>query len=171
MLDDPGGLLDDRPVLLGTGVEYPVDPALADEHVLMASDAAVAEELLDVEQPARGAVHLVFARAVAIQPPGDRHLGEIEFEPAGSVVERQRHLGPAERRAHGRPGEDHVLHLLGAQRRGRLGSQHPGDGIDDVGLARPVGADDDRHTRLELEPGAVGERLEADERKRLQMHG
>ena len=52
-LEDAGGLLDDRPALLGPGVEHRVDLALADDHVLLAADAGVGEQLLHVEQPAR----------------------------------------------------------------------------------------------------------------------
>ena len=48
----------------------------------------------------------------------------------------ERHLGPAERRALGRAGEDDVVHLLAAHRARRLGAEHPADGVDDVGLAR-----------------------------------
>ena len=53
VLQDAGGLLDDRPAVLGAGVEHGVDLALADDHVLLAADAGVGEQLLDVEQPAR----------------------------------------------------------------------------------------------------------------------
>jgi hypothetical protein len=41
-----------------------------------------------------------------------------------------------------------------------LGAQHPGHGVDDVGLAAAVGADHDRDARLELENSGVGEGLE-----------
>ena len=53
VLQDAGGLLDDEAPLLGLGVEHGVDLALADDHVLLAADAGVGEQLLDVEQPAR----------------------------------------------------------------------------------------------------------------------
>ena len=54
---------------------------------------------------------------------------------------------------------------------GRLGAEHPADGVDDVGLAAAVGPDHDRDPRLELERGRVGEGLEALEGERLQEHG
>ena len=53
VLEDAGGLLDDRPALLRAGVEHRVDLALADDHVLLAADAGIGQELLQVEQPAR----------------------------------------------------------------------------------------------------------------------
>ena len=53
VLQDAGRLLDDQPPVLGPGVEHRVDLALGDDHVLLAADAGVGQELLDVEQPAR----------------------------------------------------------------------------------------------------------------------
>ena len=62
-LEDAGRLLDDGPPVLRAGVEDGVDLALADDHVLLAADAGVAEELLDVEQAAGHAVDGVLAVA------------------------------------------------------------------------------------------------------------
>ena len=67
-----------EPALLGPGVEHGVDLALADDHVLLAADAAVGQQLLDVEQPARHAVDGVLAVAGAEQRAGDRDLGELD---------------------------------------------------------------------------------------------
>ena len=53
VLEHPRRLLDDGPAVLGPGVEHRVELALADDHVLLAADARVAQELGDVEQPAR----------------------------------------------------------------------------------------------------------------------
>ena len=47
----------------GAGVEDGVDLALGDDHVLLAADAGVGQQLLDVEQPARHAVDGVLAVA------------------------------------------------------------------------------------------------------------
>ena len=63
VLEDAGGLLDDQPPVLGPGVEHGVDLALDDDHVLLAADAGVGQQLLDVEQPARHAVDGVLAVA------------------------------------------------------------------------------------------------------------
>ena len=52
VLQDAGGLLDDEAALLGAGVEDGVDLALADDDVLLAADAGVGQQLLDVEQAA-----------------------------------------------------------------------------------------------------------------------
>ena len=94
VLQDPGGLLDDQAALLGPGVEHGVDLALADDHVLLAADARVGEQLLDVEQPARHAVDGVLAVAGAEQRAGDRDLGEVDRQQAGGVVDRERRPRP-----------------------------------------------------------------------------
>ena len=78
----PGGLLDDRPAILGPRVQHRVELALPDDHVLLAADARVGEQLLDVEQPARRAVDHVLRLAGAEQRAGDRDLGELDREHA-----------------------------------------------------------------------------------------
>ena len=59
--------------------------------------------------------------------------------------------------------EDDVGHLAAAQALGRLLAEDPADRVDDVALARPVRPDDAGDARREVEPGLVGERLEADQ--------
>ena len=80
-------------------------------------------------------------------------------------------LGPAERRTLLGAGEDDVVHLLRADGSRRLRAEHPGDGIDDVGLAGTVGTDHHRHPWFEGQRGRVRERLEALEGETLQKHG
>ena len=53
VLEDAGGLLDEAAALLGRGVQDGVELALPDDHVHLAADAGVGEQLLDVEQAAR----------------------------------------------------------------------------------------------------------------------
>ena len=53
VLEDAGRLLDEPAPVLGGGVQDRVELALADDHVHLAPDAGVGEQLLDVEQPAR----------------------------------------------------------------------------------------------------------------------
>ncbi len=167
-LQDPGRFLDDRPAVLGSRVEHRVELALADDDVLLAADAGVGEEVLDVEQPARDAVDEVLRLTGPEEHPGDRHLGELDRQQPRGVVDRERDLGPPERRPIGGAGEDDVVHLGAAQRPGALGAEHPRDRIHDVRLARPVGADDDTHPGFELERGLVREGLEALQRQRLE---
>ena len=63
VLQHAGRLLDDGPPVLGPRVQHGVQLALADDHVLLAAHAGVAEQLLNVEQPARRPVDGVLAVA------------------------------------------------------------------------------------------------------------
>ena len=80
------------------------------------------------EPPLRNIVRLIVTSAYSI---GQRAVG---------VVDGQHDLGAAQRGAAGGAGEDDVLHLAAAQRLGALLAHHPGQRVDDVGLARAVGA-------------------------------
>ena len=86
-----------EPALLGAGVEHGVDLALADDHVLLAPDPGVGEQLLDVEEAARHVVDRVLAVAAAEQRAADRDLAELDRQQPGGVVDREADLGPAER--------------------------------------------------------------------------
>ena len=171
MLRDTCGFFDDGAVLIGTSVEDVPDLALAHEDVLVAADTTVGQQLVEVEESARRAVEQVLRCPVAIEPAGHRDLVEIERQETVGVVERERHLGATEPRAGRSAGEDDIVHLLGAQRRGRLSAHHPRERVEQVGLPRAVRPDHDVHPGVELEAGAVGERLEAGERQSLQQQG
>ena len=169
VLEDAGGLLDEAAAVLGGRVQDRVELALPDDHVHLAADAGVAEQLLHVEQPAAGAVDGVLRAAVAEHRAADRDLGVVDRQRAVGVVDGQLHLGATERRAAGRAGEDDVLHLAAAQALGALLAHHPGEGVDDVGLARAVGADDAGDARLELHGRRGREGLEPLEGQALQV--
>ena len=125
VLEDAGRLLDEAAAVLGRGGEDLVELALADDDVHLAADAGVGQQLLDVEQPARVAVDGVLGPAVAEHRPRDRDLGVVDRQRAVVVVDREQHLGPAERRAAGGAGEDDVLHLAAAQRSWRPARPSP----------------------------------------------
>ncbi len=171
VLEDAGGLLDDPSALLGASVEYGVDLALADDHVLLTADAGVRQQLLDVEQPAADAVDGVLAVAVSEQDAGECDLVELHRQQARGVVEREADLGAAEGRSHLRTSEDDIVHLLRPDRLRSLGSEDPGDRVDNVRLARAVRADDHGDARFEGHHGRVREGLEAFEGETLQEHG
>ena len=58
------------------------------------------------------------------------------------VNERQGNFGDAQGRPLGRAIENAVGHALGAKHLVALLAEHPGDRVDDVGLAAAIGADD-----------------------------
>src|SRR5688572_25130534 len=138
MLEDAGSLLDEAPALFRRGAQDRVQLALPNDHVHLAPDAGVAEQLLDVEQAARRAIDGVLRAAIAEHRPRDGDLGVLDRERPVGVVDRQEDLGAAERGATGGTGEDDVFHLAAAKGFGPLLAHDPSEGIDDVGLAGSV---------------------------------
>ena len=169
VLEDAGGLLDEAAAVLGGRVQDRVELALPDDHVHLAADAGVAEQLLHVEEAAAAAVDGVLGAAVAEHRAADRDLGVVDRQRAVGVVDGELHLGATQRRTAGGAGEDDVLHLAAAQALGALLAHHPGERVDDVGLARAVGPDDAGDAGLELERRGGREGLEALERQALQV--
>ena len=155
----------------GSRLQDLVELALPDDDVHLAADAGVAQQLLDIHQTATAAVDFVFAGAVAEHPPGDRHLGVLDRQRVVGVVDGDGDLGAAQRGARRGAGEDDVFHLSAAQRLCSLLPHHPGQGIDHVGFARTVGADDGGDARLETQSRRRSEGLEALQRQTLEVHG
>ena len=153
MLEDPGGLLDEAASVVGGGAQDGVELALPDDDVHLAPQARVTEKLLNVEETAGGAVDLVFRAAPAEQGARDGDLGVVDRQGAVGVVDGQGDLGSSERRAGAGAGEDDVGHGAAAQVLGALLPHDPGQGVDDVGLAGPVGADHGGDAGLQAEGG------------------
>ena len=169
VLEDARGLLDEAAAVLRRGVQDRVELPLPDDDVHLAPDAGVTEQLLHVQQPARLGVDGVLRAAGAEHRATDRHLGVLDGQRAIGVVDGEQDLGPAQGRAAGGAGEDDVVHLAAAQALGARLAHHPGQGVDDVGLARAVGPDDAGDARLELQRRGGREGLEPLEGQALQV--
>ena len=171
VLQDAGGLFDDRAAIFGAGVEHCVDLTLAHDHMLLATNASVAEQLLHIEQAARNAVDGVFAFAGAEQRAANGDFGELDGQQPSGVVERENDLGATKSWPLRSTRKDDVVHLLAAHSTGRLCPENPGNGVDNVGFARAVRTDHNRDARFELHHGGIGERLEAFEGQCFKEHG
>ena len=165
---DAGRLLEELAPLLGAKGEGGIDRPLPHHDQLVRAQPTLAEQLDHVTQARPGAVDEVLALARAIGPTPDRHLGEVDRQPAIGVVERQHGLRHALRPALLGPAEDDVVGATRAQGSVRLLAEHPAHRIGHVALARAVRADHGVHAGLEDEPRLVGERLEAVEPQLLQ---
>ena len=168
---DAGGFLEDGAAILGLRREDRVDLALLHDRVGGAADARIHEKLLDIAQPAGGAIELILRAAIAEDPAGDGDLVPVEPELLLAIGEGHRDLGHAERRAGIGAGEDDVGHLAAAQRLGGLLAEDPADGVEDVRFAAAVRADHAGHALVEIEDRLRGERLEAAELERFEVHG
>ena len=189
VLAEPGCLLDQQAALPGPGVDDLLHAALADHGVHLVAEVRVRKHLDHVDEPAPSSVQPILAVAVSVQSAPDRNLRKTQslirprrprtrsggcvghFLEVVVACEDDFHLGIASRRLAIAAREDHVLHRLAADRQRALLSHRPEHGVGDVGLAAAVGPDDDADARRELQPGALGERLEPLDGDRAQMHG
>ena len=170
-LPESSRLLDERAPILRLRRENLLDLALADDRVHGRAEPHVREDLDEVRTPNRSAVDEVLALGAAHEPSRDRDLGEVEIGPrAVLVVEDELDLAVLCSLPVAAACEEHVVGLLGAQlgRRERAGG--PDDGVGDVRLAGAVRPDDDGNAGLERDLERVGERLEAADAKRAQVH-
>jgi len=78
VLEDARGLLDEATTVLGGGVQDRIELPLPHDDVHLATDAGIGQELLDVEESARGAVDGVFGTAVAEESARDGDLGVVD---------------------------------------------------------------------------------------------
>ena len=170
-LPEPGRILEQHPPLLGLARENLLDLALADDRAVAAAEPSVRKQLDEVGTAHVRAVDQILALTAAVQPPGDRDLGEVEFsESAVRVVEEELDLAEIGGRAARRPGEEHVVRLLRAQLVRAQRARCPEQRVGDVRLPGAVRPDDDGHARLEAHLDRVRERLEAADADRLQVH-
>ena len=170
VLAEPGRLLDQQPPLARLGGHDRLDATLRDDRVGLLPETGVGEHLDHVGQPAARAVQAITAVAVAVEPAHDRDLAQRQVHPAVGVIQHDLHLGRRAWLHAAATAEDHVLHRLAAHRERRLLAHRPQHRVGHVGLARAVRPDDHAHARPEVQLGAVGERLEAVQRQRLQPH-
>ena len=135
VLGNARGLLENLPAVAAFQGKYLIDTPLADVGVALLAQAGVHEQLIDIPEPGRLLIDIVFPVTAAVIPAGDHHLvGIIGQRPVG-VVQGQGGLG----KAYGSPllgaAEDHVLHFRASQRFGALLAQHPQNGIGNIRLA------------------------------------
>jgi hypothetical protein len=173
VLGDAGSFLEEQPQLLGLALDDAADRALADDRVGARPEAGAEENVLHVAPPHGLVVDVVARRAVARQHALDCDLGEAVPLAARArvfIAEHQLDAGAAGRLALARAVEDHVLHRLAAQLAGLALAEHPAHGVDDIGLAAAVGADDADTLAGQLKRSGFGERFEARELDLVQAH-
>src|SRR5438045_973035 len=169
-LAESGRFLDEGAPVLRLRAEDLLHLALADDRVHTAAEAEIREQLDEVDAAHRRAVDEVLALAAAVQAAHDRELRVVDRPVAGGVVEEQLDLAEIRWIAPGRPREEDVVGLLGAQLGRRQRPRGPDDPVRDVRLARAVRAHDDRDARLEPHLDRLDEGLESLETDCPEMH-
>ena len=135
VLENAGGLFDERAMSARVSAQNGVKPALPDNHMHLLAEAGIRQEFLDVQQPARRPVDCIFRAAVAVQRTADGHFRIVDVERVIGVVDGQGDLRAPRRRPGGGARENHVLHRRAAKVFGALFAHHPSQGVNDVGFA------------------------------------
>ncbi len=167
---DAGGFLENHPAIFGLAGKNLGDVALCQDAVAGAAHARAHEQLLDVLEPAAGAVDEILAVAVAENPARDGGLVVSHLDASRAqvvlvhVAQRERHLGHAHRFASVGAIEDDVGHFTAAQGLGGLFTQDPADGIGNIGFAASVGAYNGSHAGLKIQRSFVREGLKPQKR-------
>ena len=170
VLCDAGGFLEDGATILGTAVEELRRPPLLHDGVGAATDARIHEKIVDILEPAGGAVDQVFRFAIAENTAGDAHFVPVNPKLLLTLGKGHRDFGHVVRL----PGigaiENDIGHFSTAQRLGRLLAEHPADGIQHIRLTAPVRADNRGHSTVKAEDRLGGKRLETDQFEGLKIH-
>ena len=170
-LPEPCRLLHELPAVLRLRGEHLLDLALPDDRVHRGAEPDVREQLDEVGSAHRGTVDEVLALRAADEPSRDRDLAEVERGPRAVLVrEHELDLAVLRGLTVAAAGEEDVVRLLRTELRRRQRARRPDDGVRDVRLARPVRTDDHRNALLELQLERLGERLEAADAERAQVH-
>ena len=171
---EPGRLLDERAALGGLRREDRLDTALADDRRRPRAEPDVREQLDEVGAAHRRAVDQVLALAAAVEAPRDRRprrsRGRRARPSALSKSSSTSQIVGGGRTPRG-AGEEDVVGLLGTELGRGEAAGCPEQRVGDVRLAGAVGPDDDGDARLEPDLDRIGERLEAANVDRAEMHG
>ena len=166
---DAGSFLENHAPVVGMGAEDLVNLALCHHRIAGPANAGIHEHLLDVAKPALGFVQQIFAGAVPVHAAGHCDFGEIKIDARQRnqlrihVGKSQVDFGKADRFAAVGTVENHVGHFGAAQRFGGLFTEHPTNGIGDIGLTTTVRTDDSGYARQKIKCRFLGKRLKADE--------
>ena len=166
--------LEEDAQLLRLGLDHTRDHPLLDDRVGARTETRAQEQVVDVAAPDRDVVDVVRRIAVARQHALDRELRVLAPLPADAalaVVEVELDRRAPDRLALARAVEDDVLHRLAAQGGGLRLAQHPAHGVDDVGFAAAVGADDADELAGRADGRGIDEGLEPGEFDLGEAHG
>ena len=133
-------LFKDLPSVRGLGGKDLVNAALTNIAVALFAQARIHKQLIDIPEPSRLAIDIIFTVAGAIVAPGDHHLGRFQPEDVRRIVQYQRHLRKAYLWPFQGAAKDDVLHLAAPERLGAHFSHDPANGIGNIGFAAAVGA-------------------------------
>ena len=155
ILGNTGRLVKNLTAIVGARGNDFVNTSLTDNGVTIATQTRIHKQHTDILKTHRGTIELVLTAAGAIAPTGNTHLIRIHFQHTSGIVDDQGHLCIAHRTTLSGTIENNVLHLGSTQRLAGLFTQHPFDGITDIGLTATVGTHNGGHTIAEVQYGFI----------------
>ncbi len=138
--------------------------ALLDDRVAPGTETGTEEDILDIATAALGAVEHISGLRLAVDDALDRDFvegGVFALHRVVGVVENELDGGLANRFAVAGAVEDHVRKIFTTQLARRAFTHDPAYGIDNIGFAATIGADDGAKITGEVDCGRVYERLES----------
>ena len=170
---DAGGVFQHAAALLGLGLDDLADLALVDEGGRARAGRGIREQDLHVAGAHVAAVDAIDGTGLALDAAGDfQELAVVDGGRRGAIgiVDRHHHFGVVARRAVAGTGEDHGVHVGGAQRFVRGLAHRPAQRLDQIRLAATVRTNDAGEAGFDHEISRFDERLETMEAKTRQLH-
>ena len=160
-----GRLLQHAATLLGLGLDDLPDAPLMHQRGRARAGRGIGEQDVDVAGAHLAAVDAIGRALFALDAARNIELlvlVELRRRLAIPVVDVHRHFGIVARRPRIGAGEDHIVHVGGAQRFVRGLAHHPAQRLDQVRLAAAVRPDHAGQPWLDVEIGGLDEGLEAE---------
>ena len=170
---DAGGVFQHAAALLGLGLDDLADLALVDQRRRTRAGGGVGEQDLHVAGAHVAAVDAIDRARLALDPARD--LQDLAVVHGGrrraiGIVDRHHDFGVVARRTVAGAGEDHRVHVGGAQRFVRGLAHRPAQRLDQVGFAAAVRPDHAGEAGFDHEISGFNERLETVEAKAREFH-
>ena len=168
-----GGFFEHAAALIRPRLDDLADAALMHQSGRTRAGRGVGEQHGDVARAHLAAVDA--ERRAMLAHDAARDFERIEFVEGGrrgavAVVDRDGDFGVIARRPAGIAGEDDVVHLGGAHRLVGGFAHDPAHGLDQIGFAAAVRADDAGQSGFDLEIGRFDEGFEADQAQPRELH-
>ena len=170
---DAGGVFQHAAALFGFGLNDLADLALVDQRRRTRAGGGIRKQNLHVAGTHVAAVDAIDRTRLALDPARDfQNLAIVHRcrRRAIGIVDRHHDFGVVARRTVAGTGEDHRVHVGGAQRFVRGLAHRPAQRLDQIGFAAAVRSDHAGQARLDHEVGGFNERLETVKAKAREFH-
>ena len=170
---DAGGVFQHAAALFGLGLNDLADLALVNQRRRARARRRIGKQDLHVAGAHVAAVDTIGRTGLALDAAGDfQKLAVVDSgrRRAIGIVDRHDNFGMVARRAVAGAGEDHRVHVGGAQRFMRGLAHRPAQRLDKVRFAAAVRSDDAGETGFDHEISGFNERLETVEAEAREFH-